>query len=79
MSNEEFFVSYILVEKIGKYYRIFSMEIFGIEYYFVGSIKDGGFQWVYTNRENADDMFRCAEKDAEDAERGQKDDKEEID
>lgn len=53
------------MERIGKYYKIFSMNMNGIKYYFIGSIRNGGFQWVYRKSEDAVDMFEKVEKHAE--------------
>lgn len=33
------------------------MEINSITYYFIGSIKNGGYRWVYTDYEKAVDTF----------------------
>lgn len=49
----------------GKYYKLYSMNVNGIKYYFIGSIKKGGFHWIYKNQESAVEMFEIAEKDAE--------------
>lgn len=52
-------------ERNGNYYKLFSMKINGIIYYFIGSIQRGGFQWVYRKPEEAVDMFEKLERHAE--------------
>jgi len=49
------------IVKTGKYYRIFSMKVNGIKYYFVGSIENGGFMWVNRSIINAIEKFEFAE------------------
>ena len=53
------------MERMGKYYKLYSMNVNGIKYYFIGSIKKGGFMWVYTDNEKAVDMFEKVERHAE--------------
>lgn len=52
-------------ERIGKYHKLWKMRINGCDYYFIGSIKNGGFKWVFRNPEQAVDMFEKVEAHAE--------------
>lgn len=52
-------------ERRGIYFKLFSLTINGVTYFFIGSIKYGGFQWVYRNSEEAVDMFEKLERRAE--------------
>lgn len=49
-------------ERIGNYYKLFTLNINGVRYYFIGDKTTGGFQWVFRNSEQAVEMFERLEK-----------------
>lgn len=51
----------MVIIKTGDYYKLFSMNVNGVEYYFISGIEDGGFIWVFNNAKQAEQMFEIAE------------------
>ncbi len=54
-----------MCERRGKYFKLFSMMVNGIKYYFIGSVNTLGYKWVYSSSEDAVEMFENAERNAE--------------
>ena len=54
-----------MIERTGKYYKLWKMRINGVDYYFIGSIKNGGFFWVFRKAEQAVYQFEKDEARAE--------------
>lgn len=51
-----------MAERKGTYYKLFSMNINGVKYYFIGSVKYGGYRWVFKTLEQAVEVFEEIEK-----------------
>ena len=54
-----------MCERRGKYFKLFSMMVNGIKYYFIGSVNTLGYKWVYRSDEAAVEMFENVERNAE--------------
>lgn len=52
-------------DRIGLHFKLFSLTVNGIKYYFIGSVQNGGFRYVYRKSEDAVDMFEKLERHAE--------------
>lgn len=51
-----------MTERIGKYYKLFTLNVNGIRYYFIADKSAGGFQWVFRTNEQAVEIFEQLER-----------------
>ena len=52
-------------ERIGNYYRLFTLKINGVMYYLIGRRNEKGFSLLYDKSEKAVEMFELLEKQRE--------------
>lgn len=52
-------------ERLGEHYKLFSLEINGIKYYFIGRRGEKGFMLLFDKSEQAVDHFEMLERNYE--------------
>lgn len=52
-------------ERLGNYYRLFTLKINGINYYFIADVEKDGFLLLFDDSEQAVDWFENMERDYE--------------
>lgn len=51
-----------MIERIGKYYKLFSLNVNGETYYFIADKSEGGFQFAFKKSDDAVKAFEQLER-----------------